>query len=615
MLPKVAITMKQVPCNLLPYPVMPLKQTMALYLLSIRPFFTKEGFIKQQRLAMEFLHNKGYELQQLLEAAGQQEINWLADRWITSNYLRHRGPLTVFSSPCMSFPKQDFRNVIDFTHFTAQAIYGMCEFKYLVEHDLIPVHKMDEYDLDNSQFHNVFGTVRKPQKSCDTLEQCNSDYVIVIHQNNFHKLPVYTADERILNINELRNRLLGIVQGNQAMGPEIGLLTHDTRDNWADAYGALCSQEHNANVVQCIEEALFTVSLDEMVQLPSKGQERTLVAKQLLHGGGLNSNSANRWMDKTMQLIVNPNGMAGICMEHAPADPQPVVSIMNYVQSNITNPEYGNDSDIIGLVEQPHQLHFVELDQGIDLWLGAARSSINKISNRLEMEVFKFPCYGKCLIKSQGLSPDSFIQMALQLAFYRLHNELPAQYESAHLRIFKYGRTETIRSTSMKSMAFVTAMTSRNASLKQRLIALRAAVDGHQTQTKLAMRGHAVDRHLFGLLQMARENAMPLPEFFCSLGYLKSTQFRVLSAQIATSHDGFMACGPHTSEGYGCCYNPRENDIILAISSWNLKPQISALNYAKAIELALADMGQLILEAGGYCAAKAASDCKKEVKE
>ncbi|KAH8377589.1 hypothetical protein KR093_006178 [Drosophila rubida] len=613
MLPRASVTIRQVACNLQTYPVMPLKQTIALYLHSIRPFFSEEDFVKQQQHALDFLRNKGDGLQELLEAAGREETNWLANRWIAARYLRYRGPLTVFTSPCIAFPKQDFGNIIDFAHFTAQAIYGMCEFRYMLENDLIPVHQVEQYDLDNSQYHNVFGTVRKPHKSCDTLEQCSSDYVMVIHHNNFYKLPVYTAEGRILNINELRNRLLTILHGDREKGPEIGLLTHDTRNNWADAYGALCSQEHNANVVQCIEDSLFTVSLDEVVSQPPKGRERAVLAEQLLHGGGLKSNSANRWMDKTLQLIVNPNGMAGICMEHAPADPQPAVSMMSYVQSNITNPQFGHD-DCTNVVEQPHQLQFLELDRGMDLWLDAARSSIDKISKRLELEAFKFPCYGKCLIKSQGLSPDSFIQMALQLAFYRLHKELPAQYESAHLRIFKYGRTETIRSTSMKSYAFVLAMTSKCSTLRERVMALRAAVDGHHAQTRMALHGHAVDRHLFGLIQMAREHALPLPQFFCSLGYLKSSQFRVLSSQVATPHDGFMAFGPHTSEGYGCCYNPRHNDIIMAITSWNLKPQISASSYGKAIEMALADMGQLILEAGGPNAAHAATDCKKTDK-
>lgn len=39
--------------------------------------------------------------------------------------------------------------------------------------------------------------------------------------------------------------------------------------------------------------------------------------------------------------------------------------------------------------------------------------------NDLEMACGKFEGYGKEFIKTQKLSPDSFIQMAIQLAFYR----------------------------------------------------------------------------------------------------------------------------------------------------------------------------------------------------
>lgn len=35
------------------------------------------------------------------------------------------------------------------------------------------------------------------------------------------------------------------------------------------------------------------------------------------------------------------------------------------------------------------------------------------------MKVLKFECYGKGYIKSMRLGPDSFVQMALQLAFYK----------------------------------------------------------------------------------------------------------------------------------------------------------------------------------------------------
>lgn len=55
-------------------------------------------------------------------------------------------------------------------------------------------------------------------------------------------------------------------------------------------------------------------------------------------------------------------------------------------------------------------------------------------------------------------SPDAFIQMALQLAWYRTRGTVTATYETALTRLFHHGRTETIRSLSSDSQAFVLAM-------------------------------------------------------------------------------------------------------------------------------------------------------------
>lgn len=56
------------------------------------------------------------------------------------------------------------------------------------------------------------------------------------------------------------------------------------------------------------------------------------------------------------------------------------------------------------------------------------------------------------------VSPDSFIQQALQLAWYKDQGYASATYESASTRGFLHGRTETIRSVTTDSRAFVKAM-------------------------------------------------------------------------------------------------------------------------------------------------------------
>jgi carnitine O-acetyltransferase len=53
------------------------------------------------------------------------------------------------------------------------------------------------------------------------------------------------------------------------------------------------------------------------------------------------------------------------------------------------------------------------------------------------------------------LSPDAYVQMVLQLAYYRLHGKWTATYETASTRQFLYGRTDCIRTCSMDAVNFV----------------------------------------------------------------------------------------------------------------------------------------------------------------
>jgi carnitine O-acetyltransferase len=52
-------------------------------------------------------------------------------------------------------------------------------------------------------------------------------------------------------------------------------------------------------------------------------------------------------------------------------------------------------------------------------------------------------------------SPDAYIQLVLQLAYYRMYKKPTAVYESASTRFFLHGRTETGRSMSNESLAFI----------------------------------------------------------------------------------------------------------------------------------------------------------------
>jgi len=74
------------------------------------------------------------------------------------------------------------------------------------------------------------------------------------------------------------------------------------------------------------------------------------------------------------------------------------------------------------------------------------------------MECFTFDKFGTDAIKAIKLSPDSFIQIAMQVTFYNLSKKPLAHYESAGLRRFINARTECIRSTCTESVEFAKMM-------------------------------------------------------------------------------------------------------------------------------------------------------------
>jgi len=55
-------------------------------------------------------------------------------------------------------------------------------------------------------------------------------------------------------------------------------------------------------------------------------------------------------------------------------------------------------------------------------------------------------------------SPDAYMQMAIQLGYYKQIGEPCATYETASTRQFRNGRTETTRTLSKESLAFCKAM-------------------------------------------------------------------------------------------------------------------------------------------------------------
>ena len=72
--------------------------------------------------------------------------------------------------------------------------------------------------------------------------------------------------------------------------------------------------------------------------------------------------------------------------------------------------------------------------------------------------MLQFNEFGKQFIKDHKLSPDAFVQLALQLTYYKVHRKLVSTYESASIRQFRLGRVDNIRAATLEALAWTKAM-------------------------------------------------------------------------------------------------------------------------------------------------------------
>lgn len=458
---------------------------------------------------------------------------------------------------------------------------------------------MGKNEMDMQQYHKAFGTCRIPGLPADSMEyNPESRHIAVIVNDVFFKVPVYAQDGSVLGENQLQEQIRQCIQeaGKQSNPVKVGVLTSDNRDNWAKAYQELVKNDNNRKSLTEIQKSLFVLSIDR--EMPQITDDTTTAEHTLVTGAGSRHNSGNRWYDKTVQFIIGTSGINGLTYEHSPAEGGPISVLSDFIIKNVIEQDTGKAQPVHGSAafEKPTLLGFQSSPQ-VDEAIKTASNNIDKLAADIDMGYLHFNDYGKNFIKTQKFSPDSYIQMAIQFAFYRLHHVPGAHYESAGTRLYVHGRTECIRSCSKESVAFAKAMVeSKND--QEKLDKLKAAINSHKQSVNQAVQGFGIDRHLLGLKLIAKENGLPVPELYADEGYVKSSTYRLSTSQVASVYDAFMCYGPLTYDGYGCCYSPRNNDIWIGLSSMRSNDDTSTAKFRKSLQEALQLMHQLLVKVG-----------------
>lgn len=134
----------------------------------------------------------------------------------------------------------------------------------------------------------------------------------------------------------------------------------------------------------------------------------------------------------------------------------------NYLMDEVLEKPYDENGNCAGTLEfQPPSPQRMSWDLNNDACLtaiNAAHLDAQNLLDDLQLRIYTHHQYGKGFMKICRVSPDAYIQMALQLAYYRDAGRFSLTYEASMTRLFREGRTETVRPCTIESAAWVNAM-------------------------------------------------------------------------------------------------------------------------------------------------------------
>jgi Choline/Carnitine o-acyltransferase len=165
------------------------------------------------------------------------------------------------------------------------------------------------------------------------------------------------------------------------------------------------------------------------------------------------------------------------------------------------------------------------------------------------------------------LSPDSFVQMSIMLAYYQLYGKMVCTYEPVLTKSFYHGRTEAMRSATLEAKRFCEIWADPKSTSTMKNDSLRQAASEHSRRVRDCAAGMGVDRHLFALKCIATREGIPTPAFFGSEAW-KTLNHTILS----TSNCGnpslrLFGFGPVVPNGFGIGYIIKDHGIQYSVSS------------------------------------------------
>ena len=412
----------------------------------------------------------------------------------------------------------------------ASLVVSALSFVRAVRKEELPPDTVKGNPLCMYQYTRLFGTARIPTESgCQIGQDPESKHMVVLCHGQFYWFDVLDDNsDLIMTEKDIALNLQTIVDDAQhtpiqeAAKGALGVLSTENRKVWSGLRDVLTRDEdsNNAQCLGIIDTALFILCLDYTE--PTSGADlcqNMLCGTNQIEKGVQVGTCTNRWYDK-LQIIVCKNGSAGINFEHTGVDGHTVLrfasdiytdTILRFARTingqapslwSSTSPDPSKrDPESFGdVTTTPHKLEW-DMTPELAIAVRFAETRLADLIQQNEFQTLDFTAYGKNFIISMGFSPDAFVQMAYQAAYYGLYGRVECTYEPAATKIFLHGRTEAIRSVTAESVDFVQTFWGENPPA-QKVQALKRAIEKHVAITKECAKAKGCDRHLYALFSV-----------------------------------------------------------------------------------------------------------------
>uniref|UniRef100_A0A1L8DZ05 Putative carnitine o-acyltransferase cpti n=1 Tax=Nyssomyia neivai TaxID=330878 RepID=A0A1L8DZ05_9DIPT len=556
-------------------PLATLGETMERYYDSLKPFGTPQELGESRKIIEDFKSGVGRKLQEILQKKANSEKNWVSQWWEDFAYCSLRLPLLPFCSMIHPFNLQSIglpEKPEMFLKITAWMFHHIMEFWKLLRQERLKSGSTTSTPLTSFLYRRLYNSCRLPGETMDTVwsafrtekEGPCPSHAVVLYRGRIFFFDCVDEKGDIMSALQYYGIFLAIrdvVENDGKRGAGVAVLTSDDRTNWAANRKRLMElTENNRKVLELIESGITMINFDD--QCPS---DYGAVVSNIM-GGDLEQ----RWADKSLNYVSFANGMIGCAGEHTCYDGTIAVHLSMFLLQSLSNGEEPKWDNVEQPRKSPVELIF-DLDDNLRSEI--VRMKIVAKQNKLAtgVDYLHFMEFGKDAIKSCKIHPDSFIQLALLLTYHRLHGEFAPTYETALMRNYYKGRTETVRSCSEDAVKWIKCMVDAEVSIPMKAKLFRIAAKRQTQLMNDARSGRGIDRHLFALWCIAYENGFEIPKLYDDPLYTRSGGGG--NFILSTSTLGFTVCGgcvaPMCHDGYGTFYNILSNSIILITTVYN----------------------------------------------